>query len=675
MFEIDCLIGSGGMGEIYRGHGIQTGDQVAIKMIRSDVADTDAIMMMFRKEASALNTLFHEAIVRYYVFSVDPQLKRPYLVMEFVEGQSLSDRLKSGPLTYDDVRVLGARVASGLQVAHERGIIHRDISPDNIIITDHDMARAKIIDFGIARQMRSSDGTIIGDGFAGKFNYVSPEQLGLFGEVTERSDIYSLGLVLAEAIAGRALDMRGGSQYAIAEKRRTVPDLSHLDPRIVPLIGWMLQPEPAHRPGSMTEVAAWLRRGSGPTPGWAGHDLPDGTVAPLGTQVQRGPSAPPTPSWSPTPSGSPISRDGSSASQRPPGWGNASAQPQARGNASQPPGWASSGPSSGSARAPSAPPSSAAGASARPVGSGAESGAEGASQRPNSLAGGEAKGGGKGGLIAAAVAGLVVIGGGGAWFAMNQGTPTPPPETVTPTPPGGGSQTAQPTTETAPVRVGSNVTRITPDDASPTDVAPFLAAYRKPDCTLIQPIITADTMAVTEGFAVTSRPMQQFASDFKQRFGFDAELLMRTVTEAQCPALRFMAGLASSGDARQRPRLEITSQTIATGDFVAGEALPAGAGFVSIVMVQDDGLVRVLAKPTRAQGGSGASFVTRIERVVESGERPFLIVAIGSAQAYPALSSEQSLSLSAFLTRLTDEARAANDTLSATPQYLTVASR
>ena len=266
LYEIEEGIAAGGMGEIYRGRAIETGDLVAIKTIRWDVADSEAALGMFRREASALHNLYHEAIVRYYVFSVDRTLNRPYLAMEFVSGPSLSDMLKDGPLDYDSVRILGARVAAGLQAAHERGIIHRDMSPDNIILPDGDVSRAKIIDFGIARQTKQSEGTIIGDGFAGKYNYVSPEQLGMHGgEVTGASDIYSLGLVLAEAIAGRAINMRG-NPVEVIQKRQQVPDISHLDARIRLLIARMLQSEPGQRPQSMREVAAWLRRGSGTTP-------------------------------------------------------------------------------------------------------------------------------------------------------------------------------------------------------------------------------------------------------------------------------------------------------------------------------------------------------------------------------------------------------------------------
>ena len=177
--------------------------------------------------------------------------------MEFVEGRSLSDVIEEGPLTFDALVKLMRRVASGFQAAHERGIIHRDISPDNIILPFGDVTRAKIIDFGIARSTQIVDKTIIGSGFAGKENYVSPEQVGLFGnEVTAKSDIYSLGLLLFYALTGQKLDM-GGSQFQLVEKRRRVPDLGGVDLRIRPLLEHMLQPDPMARPASMAAIADW----------------------------------------------------------------------------------------------------------------------------------------------------------------------------------------------------------------------------------------------------------------------------------------------------------------------------------------------------------------------------------------------------------------------------------
>ena len=269
IFEIDQRIATGGMGEIYRGHAVETGDPVAIKVMRTDLAENIPALALFRKEASALHHIQHEAVVRYYIFSSDPVVRRHYLAMEFVDGRPLLDRLREGPLTFEAVRELQQRLAAGLHAAHQHGIIHRDVSPDNILIPSGDVARAKIIDFGIARSTRVGDGTIIGGGFAGKQSYVSPEQIGLFGgNVTAKSDIYSLGLVLAECLSGRPIDM-GGSQFQAIEKRRVLPNLGAVDLRYRPLLEHMLQPDPKDRPASMAEVAAWrpdVDRGKRPAP-------------------------------------------------------------------------------------------------------------------------------------------------------------------------------------------------------------------------------------------------------------------------------------------------------------------------------------------------------------------------------------------------------------------------
>jgi len=258
-YEIDERIASGGMGEVYRGHNIQTGEPVAIKTILPELADQEAIFALFKKEATVLGRLHHDTIVRYYSFSRDPRLGRPYLAMEFVDGISLADRLAAAPLTPSEVRKLFTGVADGLAIAHGAGVIHRDLSPDNIILRDGDVGRPKIIDFGIARSANIGEGTVIGGGFAGKFNFVSPEQLGIHSrEVDDRSDIYSLGLVIAAALRGSPLDM-GGSHVEVIEKRSKLPDLSDIDPSLRPLLEAMLQSNPDDRPAGASAVSEWLR--------------------------------------------------------------------------------------------------------------------------------------------------------------------------------------------------------------------------------------------------------------------------------------------------------------------------------------------------------------------------------------------------------------------------------
>ncbi len=256
IYVIDRLVATGGMGQVYVGHTVETADQVAIKMIRPELAESDTHLALFRKEAAALHRTTHDAIVRYFVFTTDPDLRCPYLAMEFVEGESLARMLERGPLDLDTVRILQRRIAAGLDMAHRAGVIHRDVSPDNIILPDNDPTRAKIIDFGIARDALGA-ATVIGGDFAGKSNYVSPEQIGLFGgEVTSKSDIYSLGLTLAAALLGRQLDM-GGLPADMVRKRSSVPDLSEIPAEMRPLLGSMLQPRPEDRPASMADVASW----------------------------------------------------------------------------------------------------------------------------------------------------------------------------------------------------------------------------------------------------------------------------------------------------------------------------------------------------------------------------------------------------------------------------------
>jgi hypothetical protein len=257
MFEIDWRIASSGMGLIYRGHAIATGLPVAIEVMRAELADNETVFALIHREASALNRIRHDAIARYFIFSNDPRVKRHYLAMELVDGASLSELIKRGQLSYEDVRLLQRRIASGLDAAHRHGIIHRDVSPDNIIVPDGDVGRAKIIDFGIARSRRAGARISIESGFVRKYDYVSPEQLGMFGaDITVKSDIYSLGIVLAQCLSREPIDM-GGSEFEVIEKRRVVPNLAAVDARLRPLLARMLQPNPKDRPESMAEVAAW----------------------------------------------------------------------------------------------------------------------------------------------------------------------------------------------------------------------------------------------------------------------------------------------------------------------------------------------------------------------------------------------------------------------------------
>lgn len=257
-YEIEKLINSGGMGEVYRGRNIHNDELVAIKIVLPSLAHDPKIVALFQKESTVLSRLAHEAIVRYHVFTNDPTIGRPCMVMEFVSGTALSDRIEQGPMPLDEVKVMMRRVASGLDKAHRAGVVHRDLSPDNVILEEGAVEHAKLIDFGIAKSTNFGSGTLLQGQFAGKFNWVSPEQLGAYGgQVDGRSDIYSLALIIAGASRGSVLQM-GASIVDAVSKRASVPDMQGVDPALVPLLSWMLEPDPAHRTESMAKVIAAL---------------------------------------------------------------------------------------------------------------------------------------------------------------------------------------------------------------------------------------------------------------------------------------------------------------------------------------------------------------------------------------------------------------------------------
>ncbi len=253
-FRVDRLLSMGGMGALYAGHHDVTGDLVAIKVILPRFANDERTVRLFQREAQTLKRLNHPAIVGYEAFLRDAS-GGLLLIMEFVAGRSLAERMGIARLSVDETIRLGDRLVAGLAVAHERGVVHRDLSPANVMLPDGVVDEAKLIDFGIAKRLKGDESSIIGDSFAGKVRYAAPEQLGLFGgAVDARSDIYTLGLVLAEAIG---LRVRGGDgiaeAIAVRGKDAELPD--NLDPRLRGRLTSMLRADPATRPETI--ATAW----------------------------------------------------------------------------------------------------------------------------------------------------------------------------------------------------------------------------------------------------------------------------------------------------------------------------------------------------------------------------------------------------------------------------------
>ncbi len=252
-YQIGDLLGRGGLGEVYLARHVEIGTKHAIKIIRPELLSNPTVLDLFRREAAFLREIRHDAVVSYDGAFRD-ESGRLFLVMEYIDGDSLSDVMKTRPLKGHEVITLRNRLAEGLAAAHAKNIVHRDVSPDNVIFPQGLIDQAKLIDFGIAKSDDPDVATIIGDSFAGKYRFASPEQLGLFGgKVGPRSDIYSLGLVLAAAAMGRPLEM-GGTHAAVTQSRQSVPDLRLVPEEFRVELSAMLQPDPADRPQSVLNL-------------------------------------------------------------------------------------------------------------------------------------------------------------------------------------------------------------------------------------------------------------------------------------------------------------------------------------------------------------------------------------------------------------------------------------
>jgi serine/threonine protein kinase/Tol biopolymer transport system component len=219
-YEISTPLGAGGMGEVYRARDTRLGRDVAIKILPANISSDPVAKQRFEREAKTISGLNHPNIC--VLHDVGSQNGVDYLVMECLEGETLSKRLEKGPLPLEQVLCYGAQLADALDRAHRNGVIHRDLKPGNIMLTGNG---AKLLDFGLAKpsaallsemtltgQIPSSpvtqQGTIIGT-----FQYMSPEQVE-GKELDARSDIFSLGTILYEMLSGRKA-FEGKSQLSV----------------------------------------------------------------------------------------------------------------------------------------------------------------------------------------------------------------------------------------------------------------------------------------------------------------------------------------------------------------------------------------------------------------------------------------------------------------------------
>jgi non-specific serine/threonine protein kinase len=270
-YKLEAAIGAGGMGEVFRAVDTRLHRTVAVKFLLSGEAHS-AQRGRFLREARAASALNHPNIVTLYDISCHEGAD--FLVMEYVQGQTLEDLIPPGGLSCEKISRIGAQIASALQAAHEAGIVHRDVKPANVMVTSN--LQVKVLDFGIARITAHEDNgaalaqfTVPGM-VVGTAAYMSPEQTR--GEALDgRSDIFSLGCVLYKAATGR-LPFQGASHMEIMHRIATAAPESarslrpELPRELDRLISWCLEKDPRNRPASAAEVADCLRPVTAPVP-------------------------------------------------------------------------------------------------------------------------------------------------------------------------------------------------------------------------------------------------------------------------------------------------------------------------------------------------------------------------------------------------------------------------
>src|SRR6201996_7308278 len=227
-YRLEARIAAGGMSTVYRALDETLERQVAVKLMNREVTSDSDQLERFRREARAVAQLSHPHIVG--VIDAGEDDSRPYIVFEYVEGETLKDRIRRmGRLPVDEAIAYAIEIARALGAAHARHIVHRDVKPQNVLIDEE--GSAKVTDFGIARSL-DEEGLTAEGRVLGTTDYVSPEQ-ALGQDVTGQSDLYSLGVVLYEMLTGE-VPFTGESQVAVAMKhvREEIPDVQVRRPEV-----------------------------------------------------------------------------------------------------------------------------------------------------------------------------------------------------------------------------------------------------------------------------------------------------------------------------------------------------------------------------------------------------------------------------------------------------------
>ncbi|HJD22371.1 MAG TPA: Stk1 family PASTA domain-containing Ser/Thr kinase [Candidatus Gemmiger faecigallinarum] len=228
-YLIESLIGVGGMANVYRGKDVQTGNAVAVKVLKQELMDNEELVRRFKNESKAISILSHPNIVKVYDVSVSDTMQ--YIVMEYIDGITLKEYLKQrgGALTWKETVHFATQILVALEHAHAKGIVHRDVKPQNIMLLAD--GSIKMMDFGIARFSRAQSQTV-SDKAIGSVHYISPEQAK--GDKTDaRTDIYSVGVMLYEMLSGQLpFDGNGAVSIAIMQISEKPCPLAEVAPNV-----------------------------------------------------------------------------------------------------------------------------------------------------------------------------------------------------------------------------------------------------------------------------------------------------------------------------------------------------------------------------------------------------------------------------------------------------------
>lgn len=256
-YEIVSFLGSGGMASVYQARHTALGSRHAIKILDPNLAKRDALRARFIHEGQVLAQVRHPALVRVTDVVDEPGIAG--LVMDFLEGEDLEERLRSGPMPPPVAASILLQALSAVGHAHEAGVIHRDLKPANLFLIDRPgrLPLVKVLDFGIAK-LRGSNLTK-GSGTMGTIAYMSPEQIEHPNQVDARSDLFALGVVLFEMVAGEP-PFSGSTDFAIMQRivqgdRDPLPETAGV---LAPVVRRALEPEPGERFQSTDAFAAAL---------------------------------------------------------------------------------------------------------------------------------------------------------------------------------------------------------------------------------------------------------------------------------------------------------------------------------------------------------------------------------------------------------------------------------